>query len=143
MTPSKKPVQLSVAKQTWIEVEGIVPVKPLPKGTRIFCFDPIETVVCQGQLMSAKGIMEVRRKVPVDMLISNITSITVHVPKNMALCTYRDSMVNIFDPEQADKRRRQIIAKLLTTSTPSVQRIERVDTLNPYEYWIDTINIPP
>lgn len=93
--------------------------------------------------MTAIGIMKVRPNVPFDILVPNLTKITLHVPKHMLLCSSSDSMVNIIDPAQVDKERCRTVATVQVTSKPPVQMKRRANTQNKNEDWRDTIDISP
>lgn len=74
-------------------------VKVKSNGNRFLFFELTDTDARQGRLMYPKGITEVRPNVTLNILFSNLTDITVHVPTYMVLCGSSDGMVNSIDPE--------------------------------------------
>lgn len=92
--------------------------------------------------MTAKGITEVYLNVPCNILVADLTNITVRVPNYMALCSSSDSMANRIDAEQVDKERRHMVTTVETASKPFVQENERSNTQNTSEDRRGTITTP-
>lgn len=60
--------------------------------------------------------MEVYSNVPFDILVANLTNITVHVLKHMILRSCNESMVNNLDTEEFNKDRGHTVATSLAIS---------------------------
>lgn len=93
--------------------------------------------------MPAKGIIEGRPNVPFDIMVGNLTNIPAYVPKHIVLIASNDSMCNIIDLEEVDKRRRHTVATVQTASKPPVQKLELVKRSDTNEHGRNTINMPP
>lgn len=120
VTATISEIYLLVAKQIWLEARDIGTVRTISKVTGFLNLDWTKTVAPKVHLMPGNGIKEVRQNVPLDIVVANLTSNTVHVPKYMVLCASSDNMVNITDSRQVDKERCQTIATVYVTSKPPV-----------------------
>lgn len=85
VTVTKTRAEVRVAKQVWLESSDIGTVKVLSNITGLLYFERTETVVQQEHRMPARGVMEVRLNVLLVVLVSSLTIIPVHAPKQILL----------------------------------------------------------
>lgn len=78
-------------------------MKVVSKEAGLLYFDPTETVIRQGSVIPAKGIMKVRPNVPFEILVVNVANILEHVPKHEVLPASTESIVDIVDPGKSTK----------------------------------------
>lgn len=56
-----------------------------------------------------------------DVIVTNLTNITLHMPKHLVRCISSNSMVNITDLEQVDEDRHQTVDTMQVPSKRHVQ----------------------
>lgn len=127
MAATRSQVELLVTKPTWLIPKDIGTVRLVPNGTVVYFFEQKQTVVRQGHLMPARGIMEISPNVPFDIQVANLTNITLHAPKHMILCSSRNSMASTADRNKFTKDVAIRKPQYKATSKPLFQLNERAN----------------
>lgn len=86
--------------------------------------------------------MKVHPNVPFNTLVTNLTNVSVHVPKHMVLSSSSNNMVKIIDLEPVDKKPFHTVAVVQAWNRP-FNKNKSHNSANTNEDWRDSIIISP